>query len=78
MAVEIRIEVAVDGTVLRTELSEETRRRALSDSHYRAAAESALRAINRTQKLDLLPSEFTPETYEKWRTIVFAFDPRDM
>ncbi|HEY0832718.1 MAG TPA: TonB C-terminal domain-containing protein [Azospirillum sp.] len=78
MAVEIRIEVAVDGTVLRTDLSEDTRRRALSDSHFRAAAESALRAINRTQKLDLLPSEFTPETYEKWRTIVFAFDPRDM
>ena len=78
MVVEIRIDVAPDGTVLRADLDDATRARAMSDSHFRAAAESALRAIMKTQKLDLLSSEFTPDTYDKWRTIIFKFDPRDM
>ncbi|PWC32153.1 cell envelope integrity protein TolA [Azospirillum sp. TSO22-1] len=78
MVVQLRIDVALDGTVIKADFEPETRARMGSDSHYRSAAEAALRAVLRTQKLDLLTSEFTPDTYDKWRTIVFTFDPRDM
>lgn len=78
MRVQLRIDVALDGTVVRADFEPETRARMGSDSHFRSAAEAALRAVLRTQKLDLLSSEFTPDTYDKWRTIVFTFDPRDM
>ncbi|HYG87309.1 MAG TPA: hypothetical protein VD978_13710, partial [Azospirillum sp.] len=78
MIVQLRIDVAMDGTVMKADFEPETRARMGSDTHFRSAAEAALRAVLRTQKLDLLASEFTPDTYDKWRTIVFTFDPRDM
>ncbi|MGQ9371485.1 hypothetical protein [Azospirillum sp. A39] len=78
MVMEIRIEVARDRTVVRAELDDKYLSRYRSDSAFRAAAEAAKRAIMRSSPLDLLPGEFTPETYDQWRTIVFTFDPRDM
>jgi hypothetical protein len=78
MVVMLRIDVALDGTVIKADFEPETRARMGSDTHFRSAAEAALRAVLRTQKLDLLTGEFTPDTYDKWRTIVFTFDPRDM
>lgn len=78
MVVQLRIDVALDGTVIKADFEPETRARMGSDTHFRSAAEAALRAVLRTQKLDLLSGEFTPDTYDKWRVIVFTFDPRDM
>ncbi|WP_029010377.1 membrane protein [Azospirillum halopraeferens] len=78
MVVEIRIEVARDRTVVRAEIDPQYLPRYRSDAAFRASADAAVRAIMRSSPLDLLPGEFTPDTYDKWRTIVFKFDPRDM
>ncbi len=44
------------------------------DSHYRTAAEHAIRAVQKCVPLQNLP----PDKYERWRDIELTFDPRDM
>lgn len=78
MVVEIRIEVARDHQVIKAEIDPQYLPRYRSDSAFRASADAAIRAIMRSSPLQLLPQEFTADTYDKWRTIVFKFDPRDM
>jgi hypothetical protein len=78
LRVVVRVEVDRDGTVLNAVLDDASAARANTDRGYRAAAEAALRAITRAQKLSLLPEEFTAATYNNWRHFVFTFDPRDM
>lgn len=78
MKVIIHVEVGPDGSVLNARMDDSSLARASSDRTYRASAEAAVRAILRAQKLNLLPDEFTPATYQNWRKFVFTFDPRDM
>jgi hypothetical protein len=44
------------------------------DSHYRTAAEHAIRAVQKCVPLKNLP----PDKYERWRDIELTFDPREM
>ena len=44
-----------------------------TDSFYRAAADSAMRAIFKCSPLDL-----PPKKYDLWKTITVTFDPRTM
>ncbi len=45
------------------------------DSAFRAAAESAIRALRNPR---CTPLELPPEKYNEWKTTVITFDPREM
>ncbi len=45
-----------------------------SDSFFRAAADSALRAVHECSPLKNLP----PEKYDTWHYMELNFDPKDM
>ena len=45
------------------------------DSAFRAAADSALRALRNPR---CSPLKLPPEKYDQWKTIVINFDPQDM
>ncbi|HEY4133850.1 MAG TPA: energy transducer TonB [Alphaproteobacteria bacterium] len=73
LIVQIRAEMAQDGTVLRASITSTSR---MGDPVYRAAAESALRAVinNECHK----PLKLPPEKYNQWKTLDLYFDPKDM
>lgn len=73
LVVEVLIDVNPDRTVRSARVVDELRM--ASDSYFRSAAESALRAL-RNPKCS--PLELNPDKYEQWKTIRFNFDPRDM
>lgn len=73
LIVEVLIEVNEDRTVRSAEIVNQARM--ASDSHFRAAAEAALRALRHPRCSPLLLPE---GEYEHWKTIRFNFDPRDM
>ena len=68
LAVEIRILLLPDGTVLRADIIDQAR---LSEPFYQTMAESARRAVLLSSPLRDLP----PEKYEQWREITFTFRP---
>jgi outer membrane biosynthesis protein TonB len=73
LIVEVLIEVNEDRTVRSAEIVDQVRMN--TDSYFRAAAESALRALRNPK---CTPLELPPDQYDKWKTIRFNFDPRDM
>ncbi len=73
LVVEVLIEVNPDRTVQSAQVVDQMRLG--TDPYFRAAAESALRAL-RNPKCS--PLELPPDQYEQWKTIRFNFDPRDM
>lgn len=73
MTVEIAVTMNQDGTVRRAEIQNSLR--AYSDPFYRAAAESALRAVLNPQ---CQPYKLPPDKYDQWRDLVLNFNPRDM
>ncbi|MDD5587230.1 MAG: cell envelope integrity protein TolA [Alphaproteobacteria bacterium] len=73
LVVEVLIEMNPDRTVREARVVDDGRLG--GDPFYRAAAESALRAL-RNPKCS--PLELPPDQYEQWKTITFTFDPRDM
>lgn len=73
LVVTIKLFIKPDRTVWKTEIVDKSRYN--SDSFFRAAVDSALRAVaNPDCKVLNLP----PEKYEIWKTISFTFDPRDV
>lgn len=46
-----------------------------SDSFFRAAADSAMRAV---RNVNCSPFELPPDKYDTWKTITVTFDPRDL
>ncbi len=72
MVVRVRFELFPNGA-LRTEpmVVEQTRRRS---REFRAMADSALRAVHECTPLKRLPEA----SYEQWREIELAFDPKDL
>jgi len=73
LAVEIRVRMNPDRTVREAEVVESGRMR--SDPFFRAAAESALRALRNPS---CTPLNLPPEKYETWKSFTITFDPRDM
>jgi hypothetical protein len=72
LVVLIRIQLNPDGSLrAQPELVDRSR---LGEDFWRAAAESALRAVRRSEPLRNLP----PGKYEQWRDIDFTFNPKDM
>lgn len=62
-----------NGQVTKVELAED-KSRYYRDSFFRAAADSAMRAVRRCSPLKNLPSQ----KYETWRYMQLTFDPRDL
>lgn len=73
LVVEVLVTVNPDRTVQTAKVTD--RSRMASDSFFRAAAESALRALRHPQCTPLM---LPPDKYEQWKVIRFNFDPRQM
>jgi len=73
LVVTLHIEVNEDGSVTKAELAHDESRYA-SDSFFRAAADSAIRAVQRCSPLKDLPAD----KYGNWRDMELTFDPKDM
>lgn len=71
MAVDLRITLAADGTVM--DVKPESMMK-MSDPLYRVAAETAMRAVRKCSPFDRLP----PEKYESWKEMTMTFDPSQM
>jgi hypothetical protein len=71
LRIEIRVQLERDGSVRSAELISRER---MGESFYRAAAESAMRAVRICSPLEGLP----PEKYEQWQTLLLNFDPQEM
>lgn len=74
LIVVLRLQLEEDGTVISVELSGDSKARYGSDSFFRSAADSAMRAVRQCSPLKNLP----PEKYGTWRDMELTFDPRDM
>jgi predicted AlkP superfamily phosphohydrolase/phosphomutase len=70
MIVRLRIEVDRGGSVRQVTI--EDQQRAQNDPIYRALADSAKRAVERSSPLALPPGK-----YEAWREMVLNFDPEN-
>jgi outer membrane biosynthesis protein TonB len=73
LIVEIRIFMNPDGNVRDTQVLDSGRYS--SDPHFRAAADSAQRAVRNPR---CMPLKFPPEKYNQLQTFIFRFDPRDV
>jgi hypothetical protein len=72
LIVEVTAEVGPDGRVLTAQITSTAR---MGDPFYRAAAESALRAVLNPQ---CEPLKLPPEKYEQWKIINMTFNPKDL
>lgn len=73
LVVAIKVTMNPDRTVRSAAISEQIRYS--TDSHYRAAADSALRALRNPR---CTPLDLPEDKYEEWKTITIRFDPRQM
>ncbi|MCK6418990.1 MAG: energy transducer TonB [Alphaproteobacteria bacterium] len=73
LVVEIRVTVNRDRTVNQATILDQGRYN--RDTHYRAAADAALRALRNPRCSPLL---LPPEKYEQWKVTTIRFDPREM
>lgn len=73
LIVELVIDVNPDRTVINTDIVDKARYN--TDSFFRAAADSAVRAVRSPR---CSPLELPADKYEQWKRIDFTFDPRDM
>lgn len=74
LAVEIRVLVNPDGSVKQAGIAKHHASRYRSDSAFRAAADSALRAVKLASPLRNLPVD----KYSTWKDMVVNFDPKEM
>ncbi|MDE3015774.1 MAG: TonB C-terminal domain-containing protein [Pseudomonadota bacterium] len=74
LVVVLRIQLEPDGSVTKVELASGNESRYNSDSFFRAAADSAMRAVRECSPLKKLP----PQKYQTWHDMELTFDPKDM
>ncbi|WP_052046164.1 cell envelope integrity protein TolA [Candidatus Paracaedibacter symbiosus] len=73
LIVDIEMKIAKDGTVLEAKVSDNGRM--ARDQRFRAAADSATRAVL-DPKCNPLP--LNPDKYEEWKDLEMSFNPKDM
>lgn len=73
LVVDIKIFVSPDRTVRDARIVDTLRYN--TDSFYRAAADSALRAVRNPE---CNPLDLPPQKYDLWREMTVSFDPREM
>lgn len=74
LAVRVRVQLQADGSVLTATLANGQQGRYNSDTFFRAAADSAIRAVHKCSPLKNLP----PDKYGSWKDMELNFDPQDM
>jgi hypothetical protein len=74
LAVRVQVQLQADGTVLAAALAKDQLGRYNADPFFRAAADSAIRAVHKCSPLKNLP----PDKYGAWRDMELNFDPQDM
>lgn len=73
LVVEIKLTINPDRTVRDARIVDQIRYN--QDSFFRAAADSAYRAVFQTA---CTPLQLPPEKYKEWNTMTIRFDPREM
>jgi hypothetical protein len=73
LAVEVRVFINRDGSIQEARVLDTGRYN--RDAAFRAAAESALRALRNPR---CAPLKLPPEKYEQWKVTIINFDPREM
>lgn len=73
LVVEVRITVSAERRVMSATIVDQWRYS--QDSYFRAAADSAIRAVNSPQCETL---NLNPDKYDMWKDMVVTFDPREM
>jgi len=76
LAVDIRVALGPDATVQRAEIVEQSRM--ATDPFYRAAAESALRAVLNPRCRSLQDVGLRPDQYDQWKDMTITFNPKQM
>jgi outer membrane biosynthesis protein TonB len=74
LIVTLDIQLAEDGSVLKVELANSDKARYSRDTFFRAAADSAMRAVHLCSPLKDLP----PDKFSTWRDMELTFDPKEM
>lgn len=70
----LKVKVREDGYVTQVDLDESMHSKYASDSFYRAAVDSAMRAVQKCNPITGLP----PEKYLTWKDMELNFDPSQM
>ena len=73
LVVDVEITVNADKTVSQARVVDQLRYS--SDTFFRAAADSALRAL---RSPDCTPLQLPDGKYEQWKSITIRFDPKNM
>lgn len=73
LVVEVRVSVNPDRTVNQATIIDQGRYN--RDTHFRAAADAAMRALRNTRCSPLM---LPPDKYEQWKVTTIRFDPREM
>jgi hypothetical protein len=73
LVVDIKMELDQEGNVKKAEIVD--RKRMLTDSNYRIAAENAYRAV---LDPDCNPLPLPKDKYEEWKNLELSFNPKDM
>ncbi|MDA1089779.1 MAG: cell envelope integrity protein TolA [Proteobacteria bacterium] len=73
LSIEIRMVMNPDGTVRQAQILNQ--KRLGSDPFFRAAAESALRAVLNPR---CNPLKLPPDKYQQWQNMILIFDPKQM
>lgn len=73
LIVDVRVLVRRDRTVEQAFILDQSRYN--RDTHFRAAADAALRALRNPR---CIPLALPPEKYNEWKTTVIRFDPSEM
>ncbi len=74
LAVRVKVELIQDGSVKTANIASDQQSRYASDPMFRAAADSAVRAVHKCSPLKNLP----PEKFNTWKEMTINFDPKDM
>lgn len=74
LAVRVKVTAQPDGTVLTAVVAPDQMGRYNSDTFFRAAADSAVRAVQKCNPLQHMPAD----KYNSWREMELNFDPADL
>ncbi len=79
LVVKLRVELNQDGSLISSALNPDQLARYSSDSFFRAAADSAKRAVVQCTQPPLGPlKDLPPDKYGSWRSMELTFDPAQM
>jgi outer membrane biosynthesis protein TonB len=73
LTVKVRIKLNPDGSLINSEILDQSRMNLGGETYYKIFAESALRAVKLCNPLKVPPTE-----YEKWKEMQLNFDAREM